>query len=357
MRFLFRAIAAFILIIGSGLLSTQPASGSKKEKSSAGNGLAAIDGVPITETQARTEGAASLDSLELQTLRAKAAAVRKEREILEDAVERIIEDRLLQAEAKKRGITKEELLAKEVLQKISEPTAEEIDQFYDENKQRIGRPKEEVAPSIRKYLKEEAENNIRGVFVKSLEKEHQVSRFLEPLRYDVKVAGRPALGPASAPVLLVLFSDFQCPYCKRFSETLKEVRKNYGDKVQLVFRQFPLTEIHAYAQQAAEASLCAQAQGHFWEMHDLLFEDQSNLKAEDLKNRAGKLGLDAGAFSACLDSARYGNQIKEDLRAGATAGVEGTPAMFINGRFLNGSRSYEEVAGIIDDELKGKKQK
>jgi protein-disulfide isomerase len=359
MKFLFRTIAALILIItGSGLLSPQPASGADKEKVSTSKGLATIDGAPITENQARTEGAASLDSLELQTLRAKATAARKEHEILEDAVERIIEDRLLQAEAKKRGITKEELLAKEVLQKISEPTAEEIDRVYDENKQRIGgRPKEDVAPSISRYLKQEAESNIREVFVKSLEKEHQVKRFLEPLRYNVKVAGRPTLGPASAPVLLVLFSDFQCPYCKKFSETLKEVRKNYGDKVQLVFRQFPLTEIHPYAQQSAEASLCAQAQGHFWEMHDLLFEDQSHLQNADLKNRAGKLGLDASTFSTCLDSAHYGNQIKEDVRAGSTAGVEGTPALFINGRFLDGSRSYEEVAGIIDEELQGKKQK
>ena len=328
MRFLFRTIATFILIItGFGLLSAQPASRSNKEKSSESKRLATIDGVPITETQARTEGAASLDSLELQILREKAAAVRRERAILEGTVEHIIEDRLLQAEAKKRGITKDELLAKEVMQKVPVPTAEEIDRFYDENKQRIGRPKEDVAPSISRYLQQDAENNVREVFVKSLEKEHQVKRFLEPLRYDVKVAGRPALGPASAPVLLVLFSDFQCPYCKRFSETLREVRKNYGDKVRLVFRQFPLTEIHAYALQAAEASLCAQAQGHFWEMHDLLFEDQSNLKDADLKSRADKLGLDAGAFGACLDSARYGNQIKEDLRAGATAGVEGTPGV------------------------------
>lgn len=356
MKFLFRAVAVFILVIsGSGFVAGQQASGSTKEKSSGSKRLATVDGVPITEAQARTESAASLDSLELQTLKAKAVAVRREREILEDSVERIIADRLFQAEAKKRGISKEELLAKEVQQKISEPTAEEIDQFYEENKERIGKPKEEVALKISEYLKREAEDNLRGLLIRNREKEHHVTRFIEPLRYNVNAAGRPALGPASAPVLLVLFSDFQCPYCRSLSETLKEVLKYYGDKVHLVFRQFPLTEIHPHAQEAAEASLCAQAQGHFWEMHDLLFGDQSHLKNEDLKNRAGKLGLDVGAFGACLESARYGNQIKEDLRAGATAGVEGTPALFINGRFLNGSRSYEEVAGIIDEELKSRK--
>ncbi len=356
MRFLFRAVTAFILIIaGSGLMSGQQAAGSNRGKSPGSKRLATVDGLPITETQARTEGAASLDSLELQTLRAKAVAVRREREILTDAVERIIEDRLFQAEAKKRGVSKEELLAKEVQQKISEPTAEEIDRFYEENKQRIDRPKEEVTSNISKYLKREAESNLREVFLGRLEKEHPVTRFLEPLRYDVNADGRPSLGPVSAPVLLVLFSDFQCPYCKGYSATIKEVLKEYGDKVRLVFRQLPLTEIHPKALRAAEASLCAQAQGHFWEMHDLLFEDQANLKDEDLKSRAGKLGLNVDAFSTCLDSARYGNQIREDLRAGAAAGVEGVPALFINGRFLNGSRAYEEVADIIDEELKSKK--
>ena len=132
---------------------------------------------------------------------------------------------------------------------------------------------------------------------------------------------------------------------------MKEVQKRYGDSVQVVFRQFPLTNIHANAERAAEASLCAQAQGRFWDMHDLMFQNQNNLRNEDLKNQAGKLGLDAAAFNACLDSKRYGRTINEDLRAAAAAGVEGTPALFINGRFLYGSRPLEEVSGIIDEEL------
>jgi protein-disulfide isomerase len=119
----------------------------------------------------------------------------------------------------------------------------------------------------------------------------------------------------------------------------------------VVFRQFPLTNIHANAEQAAEASLCAQAQGRFWDMHDLLFQNQNTLRDVDLKSKAGKLGLDAAAFDTCLDSRRYGSVISEDIRAAAAAGVEGTPALFINGRFLYGSRPLEEISGIIDEEL------
>jgi predicted DsbA family dithiol-disulfide isomerase len=359
MRLMLKAIAVFIAITaGPGMLiaKKEKASGAQESKNPGSKRVATVDGVPITETQARMEGAAELDSLELQVMKSKALAARNEHEILEKALERIIEAKLLQSEAEKRGISKEELLAKEVQQKIKEPADEEVDAFYAEDKQRISKPKEAVAPRIREFLKRQQANVLREELFSKLEKEHPVARLLEPLRYNVGVEDRPSMGPASAPVLLVAFSDFQCPYCKQFSETLKEVMKQYKDKVHLVFRQFPLTEIHPNARKAAEASLCADAQGHFWEMHDLLFQSQSNLRDEDLKSRAGKLGLDTAAFNKCLDSARFGSRVYEDLRAGAGAGVEGTPALFINGRFLYGSRSYEEVASTIDEELKAKKE-
>lgn len=355
MRSLLKAVPLFLILILPGLAAAQKSSVTKAKKVPQVKNLATIDGVPITETQARMEGAAAFDSLEIQVMKAKAAAARNEHDILEKSVEKIIEDKLLRAEAETLGISKEELLKREVQQKITEPAASEVDAFYEKNKDRIGRPKEEITPSIIKYLKREKENELTEALLEKLEKEHRVVRLLEPLRYDVTAAGRPSRGPVNAPVLLVLFSDFQCPYCKQFNETIKEVLKNYGDKVRLVFRQFPLTEIHPNAQKAAEASLCAEAQGHFWEMHDLMFQNQGNLQLPVLKERAGKIGLDVAAFDNCLDSSRTGGVVKEDLRAGAASGVEGTPALFINGRFIYGARPYEDVAQIIDEELKSKK--
>jgi predicted DsbA family dithiol-disulfide isomerase len=351
MRLGIRIVAAFFIILSGSALCAEKPSKAKEQKAPAGKQLATVDGVAITETQARTEGAEKLDSLDLQNLRAKATAARNEHEILEEAVDRIIEDKLLQAEAEKRHISKDDLLAKEIQQNITEPSAEEVENFYTENKQRITKPKEEVIPQIKKYLRQQQESELREAFFGRLEMEHRVVRLIEPLRFNVVGAGRPATGPASAPVVLVEFSDFQCPYCKRFSTTIKEVVKQYGDKIHLVFRQFPLTSIHANAQKAAEASLCADAQGHFWEMHDLLFQNQNSLRDEDLKSKAGQLGLDTAAFNTCLDSKQFSGKINEDVRAGSAAGVEGTPALFINGRFLYGSRTAQEISEIIDKEL------
>jgi protein-disulfide isomerase len=126
--------------------------------------------------------------------------------------------------------------------------------------------------------------------------------------------------------------------------------------VRLVFRQLPLTNIHPYAQKAAEASLCAANQGRFWEMHDLLFQNQGNLKNADLKNRAQELGLDVAAFNACLDSGRVAHQVREDVRAGASGGADSTPVLFVNGRFLSGNYPYEDLVPILDEELRNSKK-
>jgi predicted DsbA family dithiol-disulfide isomerase len=342
-------------VVLSGFWSSGNALWGQKRTSAANKRLASVDGKAITEDQARAAGAAELDALELQMLRSKATFARNEHRILENALSQLIEEKLLQAEASKRGLTREQLLAKELEQAVQDPTIAEIDAFYESNRQRINKSKEEMTPQIIGYLKKQKEAGARQAFLKRLEKEHQVVRSFPPLRFDVGDAGRPALGPRSAPVTLILFSDFQCPYCKTSSETLKEITKRYGGKVRLVFRQFPLPSIHRFAQKAAEASLCAADQGRFWEMHDLLFQTQDRLKEDDLKEKANKLGLDKAAFDSCLDSSRRRDRVREDIRAGASAGMEGTPALFINGRFLSGSRPFDEIAAIIDEELKTKK--
>lgn len=344
--------AVLLVLLAAG--SQSPAAQKRKtgaQTASEGRRLAVIGKTAITEIQARTEAAEDLEALELQILKQKAVAARKEHELLEEALNRIIERNLLQAEAKKRNTSEEALLA-EIRQKVPEPSPREIDAFYEENKHRITVPREQVEPRIAEYLREQEEKRQRKAFFDRLESEYRVTRYLEPLRQEIAEAGRPAAGPASAPVRLVLFSDFQCPYCRDYSNTLKQVLKKYDGKVRLVFRQFPLTEIHPYAQRAAEAALCADAQGRFWEMHDLLLQNQKSLEDEDLKDRAAKLKLDAAAFDTCLEDARVEKLVQQDIRDGMTAGVEGTPALFINGRFLNGNRPFQDIAEIIDDELK-----
>lgn len=328
----------------------------KEGSSSQNKRLASVDGIPITEEQVRLEGSADLESLELKSLQMKAANILREHEILQENLENLVEERLLRAEAARKGITKEELLTQELPQEEKEPTQEEVESFYKANEYRIRVSKEEALPQILNYLKQQRQIQKRAAYIERLEIEHKVVRYLEPLRFEFKTTGYPSQGPASAPVVLVLFSDFQCPYCKTFNETLKQILKQYDQKVRLVFRQFPLTTIHPDAQRAAEASLCAGAQNRFWDMHDVLFENQKNLKEEAIKDQAKKLGLNMDGFSACLASNRYGKAAREDMRAGAAAGTEGTPTLFINGRYLNGGRSYAEVAAIIEEELAIKKQ-
>jgi hypothetical protein len=291
--------------------------------------LGSVNGVVITEEQVRSRNAGELESLELEFLKEKAAFTRNEHKVLREGLENIIREKLASDEADRRGIPVEKLFELEVQQKIKEPTVEEIDSFYEDNIQRINLSKEDAAPHIRDYLKGLQKARVTEEFLKGLENNQKVTRALGLYRVDVKAPERPSKGPLSAPVELVYFSDFQCTYCKTFSRTLKRVTEQYGDKVRLVFRQYPLTAIHPDAQRAAEASLCAEAQDRFWEIYDILFENSENLKVENLLKIAEQAGLDTDNFQSCLTSGRYRSVVSEDIRAGATAGVEGTPTAII----------------------------
>ncbi len=276
---------------------------------------------------------------------------RNRHQLMEQTLEAVIRERLLEVEADEQGITVDELTAKELDAKITEPTDEAVDAFYEENKARLNQPKEAMAPRIREYLAQQGRQQIFTEYVDGLRAKHGVKSYLEPMRLDVVADGFPAKGPASAPVTIIEFSDFECPYCSRVVPTLDRVAEEYGDKVRLVFRQFPLHQIHANAQKAAEASLCAHDQDRFWDMHDTMFQEQKALAVEQLKQKAARLELDTESFDECLDSGKYEDMVMADVQAGRVAGVTGTPAMFINGRFLSGAQPYEEIVRVIDDEL------
>jgi protein-disulfide isomerase len=146
------------------------------------------------------------------------------------------------------------------------------------------------------------------------------------------VGDGPALGSAEAPITIVEFSDYQCPFCKKhFTSTLSAIRTNYIDtgKVRYLFRDFPLDSIHPYARKAAEAAHCAGDQGKFWDMHDTMFQNQSALMPDNLKGFARELQLDLEAFNACLDEGKYAKKVEADVTAGSAIGVTGTPKFFI----------------------------
>ena len=156
--------------------------------------------------------------------------------------------------------------------------------------------------------------------------------------------------PLAAAVEIIEFSDFECPFCLRAHPTVQKVMAEYGERVRLVYRHYPLPN-HPNAVPAAEASACANEQGKFWPYHDRLFASPGRLSAADLKQHAVELGLDAAQFNACVDERKYRADVQADMQAGQRAGVSGTPAFFINGRPLTGAQPYEAFARIIDEEL------
>lgn len=161
----------------------------------------------------------------------------------------------------------------------------------------------------------------------------------------------PVQGPPNAKVHVVIFSDFQCPFCSTILPTVRKLVEKYPDDVQLVFRHEPLPS-HANAEVAAEASMAAHAQGKFWKMHDLLFSNQDLLDRAHLEQFAAEIGLDVKRFKADLDGHTHLKNIQDDAAAGRALGVTGTPAMFINGRTIIGAQSADNVFGIVVEELK-----
>ena len=174
-------------------------------------------------------------------------------------------------------------------------------------------------------------------------------------------AGQPSLGAADAPVLIVEFADFQCPFCRRFEqESFERLKTDYIDTgvVRFVFRDFPLTQIHPHAELAAEAAACADEQGEFWPMHDMLFRNQPEWAGgsaaaarRSFRQYAQALGLKLAQFGACLSDRRYSQSIKQDLQAGSRLGVRGTPTFFINGRPLVGAQPYATFKSAIESAL------
>ena len=162
----------------------------------------------------------------------------------------------------------------------------------------------------------------------------------------------PAWGPEDAPVTIIEFSDFQCPFCSRFfAQTYPQIKQEYEGEVRFVYRDFPLTSIHENAQKAGEAGECADDQGKFWDYHDILFNNASALDVTSLKGYASQLGLDSGAFDQCLDSGKYTEEVQKDYQEGITYGVTGTPAFFINGVSIIGAQPYANFKAVIDAAL------
>jgi protein-disulfide isomerase len=309
------------------------------EPAKLGPPVAMVDGQPIYEGDL-------LPSIQGQLLPLQ----NQEYELKNRALENMIQQRLLEAEARKQGLTSEQLLEREADSHVTEPTDAEVEAYYLGQKDRLNRPLAEVKVQLVARLRQARIQQAREEYMMRLREKGQVTILLNRPRVEVARDPDRVRGNPKAPVTIVEFSDFQCPYCHRIEPTLKELLAKYQGRVSLSFRDFPLRQIHPQAELAAEAARCAEEQGKFWEYHDALFAG-SKLDHDGLVEQARALKLDEGRFDACLAAGKYKPQIEQDMQDGIRAGVSGTPGFFINGIPLSGAQPLDSFSKVIDDEL------
>lgn len=266
------------------------------------------------------------------------------------ALDQMINERLVKAEAAKRSVDEETLFRQEVEAKAPPPTDAEIEAFYNENRAMMRGELAELKPRIAQHLQQQKVADAAAAFINGLRDAAGVKILLDAPRVQVSAGNSPRWGRAGAPVEIVEFSDFQCPYCTRGAETLEQVKKHYGDKVTIVYRHFPLP-MHDRADEGAAASECANEQGKFWEYHDQLFANQRAMSDDDLRSYARAVGLDMQKFEECYTSGRHTATVERDIAEGRQVGMTGTPGFYINGRMLTGAQPFEAFKQVIDAEL------
>jgi len=270
------------------------------------------------------------------------------------ALDAIIADILVAQAAKAKGQTPEAYVQAEMAKRTKPISDSDVRTFYVQNSERMqGRSFEQMSSAIQRYLEEQQQSDAKQALIAELRKAGPAIRvMIDAPRTSIDVASDdPSEGNATAPVTVVEYSDFQCPFCLRVMPTLKELRTKYGDKMRLVWKDFPLTQIHPQAFVAAQAANCAREQGKFWEYHDRLFANQQALQPEFLKKYAADIGLDAAKFNACLDSSKYEARVQESMSVGTRLGITSTPTVYVNGRMVNGAQPIDVFQSIIDEEL------
>lgn len=276
-------------------------------------------------------------------------------DLRKQALDNIIDVYLVQQAASRAGIKPDEYVDQQVRSSSPRVTAREAEQFYGEHKAQLdaqtgGRPFSQIEPRLIAALQRQRDEEAQKQLVQKLRAENQVSVLLQAPRVSVASAGHPSIGGPSAPVTIVEFSDFQCPFCRAAESSLKQVRQKYGDQVRLVYMDFPLG-FHSHAMDAARAARCAADQDKFWQFHDALFVDQKKLDPDNLRQTAAKVGLDRHKFNACFANDKHDAGIRQDMAEGNSLGVTGTPTFFINGRELLGAQPAPKFNEVINAEI------
>jgi predicted DsbA family dithiol-disulfide isomerase len=271
-------------------------------------------------------------------------------EMQETAIRDMVQQHIIDAEASKRGISSDELV-EEITSSAPTPTAQDVQAWFSQNQSKLrGAHLEDIAPQIEELLASQNQERAWSEFLDPKLAALDWKMMLSPPRVDFAPT-RLVRGPADAPVTITMFSDYQCPFCVRAEPMLAEVLARYPTQVRLAQHHFPLDSIHPYARPAAEAAMCADEQGRFWEFNDALFARAGKFDKNTFLEIGSQLGLDNDALTACIAERRYKDYVQTDFELGEKVGVTGTPAFFVNGIALKGARDADDMSRYVDSEL------
>lgn len=302
--------------------------------------VATVNGTNITDADLVDAAKEDLKQFDMQVYKIKKGA-------LDD----LIEKKLIEAAAKKDGKSVDEYVKINIDDKVKKAGDEDIKAFYESHKDQVGgKSFDEVKESISQFMNRGAVQTAHNDLMAQLRKDAKVEIKLEPPRAAVEVGDNPTMGPKNAPITIIEFTDYECPFCSRVRPTITQVMDKYKGKVQYVLRDYPLP-FHGNSKKAHEAAHCAGDQKKYWEMNKLLFQNQKALSIGDLKKYAKDINLNTGKFDKCLDSGKYTKKVDENQAYGSKVGVNGTPAFFIDGIALSGAQPLNAFTEIIDAEL------
>jgi protein-disulfide isomerase len=263
-----------------------------------------------------------------------------------------INDTLLAQEAQKKGVTTRALLETEVSAKVAPVSDAQAQAFYDENKDRISGEFAQTKTQIVQYLQERKEQEAVLALAQQLRRASTIQVNLtapESPAFSIATDDQPTKGAPKASVTIVEFTDFECPSCARQHPILDRIVTEFGDRVRLVVRDFPLSQ-HANARKAAEAAEAAREQGKYWEYASVLFRNQSALGVDKLRQYATEVGLNRAQFDASLDSGKLAEKVQRDVMDGRKLGINGTPTLYVNGKRIS-DNSYESVKSAVESAL------
>jgi protein-disulfide isomerase len=325
-KFLKFGLGTALALLSAGSLAAQDESST----------VAEVGGVKVTMAELEREESAKLLSAHYQYYQIETKALND-----------LIDKKLLEQKAKSENLTVDQLIDRDIKSQVKDPTEDQMKVYYEGLE--TDQPYESVRGKILDKIRDVRTQKARAAYLKELRAQSTVYIALAPPHANVDAQNAQMLGSQKAPVQLVEFADYECPYCQRVAPDVLKLQADLGDKIAFTFKDFPLQN-HSRAEKAAEAAQCASKQGKFWEFHDELFHSKE-LDVDQLKAQAEALHLNSAEFAKCLDSGEEASVVDRERKEGVRLGISGTPSFFINGHYLSGALDYAALRQIVEQQL------